>query len=96
MRSGTVRISRPVNRRRSGTGVKRRQPKSIRLARWCNLALLKPSPGLCLRLSPLCSGSQREREKREAIWRLNPAIPEDAREEALHGGILSYQPDIIT
>ena len=33
---------------------------------------------------------------REAIRRLNPAIPEDAREEALHGGILSYQPDIIT
>ena len=32
---------------------------------------------------------------REAIRRLTPAIPEEAREEALHGGILRFQPDII-
>ncbi len=31
------------------------------------------TPTLCLRLSPLRSGSQGEREKREAIRRLNPA-----------------------
>ena len=38
------------------------------------------TPPLCLRLSPLRSGSQGAREKREAIRRLNPAIPEGARE----------------
>jgi hypothetical protein len=41
--------------------------------------------------------SQREKGKeREAIRRLNPAIPEEAREEALHGSILHFQPDILT
>jgi hypothetical protein len=40
--------------------------------------------------------SQGERERREAIRRLNPAIPEEACEEALHGDILSFQPDMIT
>ena len=36
--------------------------------------------------------SQKEREKREAIRRLNPAIPEEAR----HGGVLQFQPDMLT
>lgn len=36
MRSGTGRISRPLNRQRSG----------FRLARWFNLAFFKPWPGL--------------------------------------------------
>ena len=52
-------------------------------------------PAFCLRRSPLRSGSQREKKRREAIRRLTPAIPEEAREEALHGGILRFQPDII-
>jgi type I restriction enzyme R subunit len=33
---------------------------------------------------------------REAIRRLNPAIPEEAREDALRGGILQFQPNILT
>ncbi len=62
MRSGTDRISRPVN-----------MPEA------------PSTPALCLRLSPLRSGSQGETESysevvqvrrlREAIRRLNPAIP---------------------
>ena len=56
-------------------------------------------PAFCLRRSPLRSGSQREKKRREAIRRLTPAIPEEAREEAreeaLHGGILWFQPYII-
>ena len=37
-------------------------------------------PALCLRLSPLRSGSQREKEQeREAIRRLKPVIPGGAR-----------------
>ena len=33
---------------------------------------------------------------REASRRLTPAIPEEAREGSLHGGILAFQPDIST
>lgn len=36
--------------------------------------------------------SQKEREKREAIRRLNPAI----HEEALHGGVIEFSPNIST
>jgi hypothetical protein len=52
------------------------------------------TPALCLRLSPLRSGSHGEREEdgevvlvgrlREAILRLNPAIPEEASACASH------------
>jgi len=37
----------------------------------------------------------RGEENREAIWGLNPAAPDDAREEALHGGVLHFHPDIL-
>lgn len=40
-------------------------------------------PAFCLRPSPLRSGSQREREKREAIRRLNPALNAKGSESRL-------------
>jgi type I restriction enzyme R subunit len=39
--------------------------------------------------------SHGEKEKREAIRRLNPAIPEEAREDALRVGVLHFQPDTL-
>ena len=42
-------------------------------------------------LTPALSQGERGKE-REAVRRLNPAIPE----EALHGSILHFQPDILT
>ena len=42
-------------------------------------------------LTPALSRGERGKE-REAVRRLNPAIPE----EALHGSILHFQPDILT
>jgi type I restriction enzyme R subunit len=50
------------------------------------------TPALCLRPSPLRSGSQGEREKREAIRRLTPAISEEAR--ATDKESLSIQPNM--
>jgi type I restriction enzyme R subunit len=32
---------------------------------------------------------------REAIRRLNPAIPEEAREDGLRGGVPHFQPDTL-
>ena len=40
--------------------------------------------------------SHGEKEKREAIRRLTPAIPEEAGEDALRVGVLQFQPDILT
>ena len=42
-------------------------------------------------LTPALSQGERGKE-REAVRRLNPAIPE----EALHGSSLHFQPDILT
>jgi hypothetical protein len=50
-----------------------------------NAAPILPAATLTL---PLPAGE----EKREAIRRLNPAIPE----EALHRGLLQFHPDIFT
>jgi len=43
------------------------------------------TPALCLRPCPLRSGSQGEREKREAIRRLKPALNTNKNESRLEG-----------